>query len=665
MKKSFKSSMFSLTTAVFFTVACLTQASVNKVYAASNGPELLITEVMPMSQATNDSYEYIELYNNTDRNIDLKDYKLPLQNIDITTSKIISPKGILVICLRGSTTLDNFNNFYGTALTQDKYITLPFVNEVLGNSSTVGIPLSILLAKDDGTVVARAQYSSPDFQLKKSVTYRYPESGFDMVRLGQNQNPTPGSITYNQVPQNGINVTSVTVNKSFVTMNVNQTTILYATVAPATAYNKSIVWTSDNSNVVEISQNGVLTSKAEGVAHVTATTVDGGFTAICTVDVGNIPTTGITLDTVNSSVYVGKAISLTASVTPENATNKSVNWNSSNTNIAVVDSNGIVIGKAAGTVKITATTADGYYSAECNVTVYDVNSSINVTGIYLDKTSVTLTKGNVIILGAQVTPFNATNKQVTWSSSNNNVATVDYQNGIVTAKQPGNASITAKTVYGSYKASCSITVTDDNSSYVSVSNIELSTNVIEMNKGQNENLTAIISPVNAANKSITWSTDNSSVISVDNNGRISALNKGIAIVTAKTADGNLKDRCFVIVKDNQNTDMGNFRLRLNKASIRIKEGKFEKLTSIITPGNLKNTTLIWESNNNTVATVTGDGRVLGKKEGIAVVSVRTADRKYTATCKVQVTNGKGFGNGNGNANGKDKDKGKGHFEWDD
>jgi Bacterial surface proteins containing Ig-like domains len=649
MKTRYKSRMFSFTTAVFFTLACLTQASVNNVRAASIEQELLITEVMPMSQTTNDSYGYIELYNNTDRNIDLKDYKLPLQNIDITTSKIISPKGILVVCLKGSTTLDNFNTFYGTALTSDKYVTLPLVDETLSNSSTV----NILLAKDDGTVVARAQYRSADFQVKKSVTYRYPETGFDMIRLGQNQKPTPGSISSNQVPQNGIKVTSVTLNKSFVTMDVNQTAALYATVAPATAYNKSIGWTSNNSNVVDINQNGVLTSKAEGVANITATTADGEFTAYCTVYVGNIPVTGINLDVANSSVGIGKAIILTSSVTPENATNKSVNWKSSNTNIAVVDSNGIVTGKAAGKATITATTADGNYSTVCNVTVYDVNAGINVTGISLEKTSVTITTGKVIILEAQITPFNAKNKQVTWSSSNNNVATVDYQNGIVTAKKSGTALITATTVNGGYKAYCNVTVTDDNSSYIPVSNIELSTNVIEMIKGENENLTASISPVDATNSLVTWSTDNTSVISVDSSGSISALNKGIAVVTAKTADGNLKDRCFVIVKDNENTDTdtGIFRIRLNKTSIRIKEGKFEKLTPIITPGNLKNTTLIWKSSDNTVASVTEDGRVFGEEVGTAIISVSTKDGQYSATCKVQVTNGKGFGNGNGKAKG--------------
>jgi uncharacterized protein YjdB len=647
MKAKYKLKMFSFITAVFFTVCCLNQASVNTIYAASTGPELLITEVMPMSQTTDDAYEYIELYNNTDRNIDLKDYKLPLQNIDITASKNISPKGVLVICLKGSTTLDKFNTFYGTAITQDKYITLPFVNEVLGSSSNE----SIVLAKDDGTVISRAQYSSTDFQAKKSVTYKYPETGFDMARLGQNQNPTPGSVTYDQVPQNGTKVTGVTLNKSFITMNANQTAVLYATVAPATAYNQYVIWTSDNSNIVEVNQNGVLNSKAEGVAHITVTTVDGGFADVCTVYVGSIPVKGITLNAANLSVGIGQAVILTASVTPENATNKSVTWKSSDTNVATVDPNGIATGKAAGKAAITATTADGNYSAVCNITVYDVNNVIRVTGISLDKANVALTAGKVIILEARITPLDATNKTVTWTSSDNSVAAVDYNSGIVTAKRSGAAWITAATVDGGYKAYCNITVTDDNGSYIPVSNIELNTNVLEMTKGQSKKLTAAISPANATNKSVTWSSDNPSAASVDDNGNVSALNKGIAVITVKTADGNLKDRCFVIVRDDKTKDTEVLKIRLNKTSICIRKGKFEKLTPIITPGNLKNTALIWKSSNSKVAYVTSDGRVFGKNEGNAVITVSTKDGKHSATCKVQVTNEKGPGNGKGKAKG--------------
>jgi uncharacterized protein YjdB len=650
MKTKYKSRLISFATAAFFTMTLSTIGTVNKVYAASTGQEILITEVMPMSRTSDDSYEYIELYNNSDKNIDLKDYKLPLQNIDFTTSKIISPKGVLVLCTKSSTTLENFNTFYGTSLTAEKYVVLPFVDEVLSNS----LATSIILAKDDGIVVSRAQYSTVDFQVKKSITYKYSETEFDMIMVGQSQNPTPGSITAGQAPQNGVRVTGIALSKSYLAMDVSQTSALYATVAPATATNKSVIWTSDNANVVEVNQQGVLTSKSVGVANITATTVDGGFAATCTVVVARVPVTGMTLNKNSAAVDVGKAIILTASIVPENATNKSVTWTSSNSNIASVDSNGIVIGNAAGQVKITAATVDGNYTAVCTVTVNSVNSVVRVTGIALNKTNVTLKTGNVIILEPQISPSNATNKQVTWKSSNSDVAYVDNLQGIVVAKQPGAARITATTVDGGRIANCYVTVTNAIDSYVPVTSIELNTNVILMNKGENESLTAETLPANATNKSVTWSTDDSSVVTVDSYGKISALKEGIAVVTAKAADGSLKDRCFIIVRADEEADSKIFSMRLNKTFIRVKEGKFEKLTPIINPGYMKKTNLDWKSSNEAIATVSDDGRVRGIREGEVEITVTTKDGKYSAKCTVQVTDGKGFGNGNGNGNGRGK-----------
>lgn len=643
MKSNHWSRILGFVTAIFVTMTFRVTAA----YAISMGSDILITEVMPMSQTNEDSFEYIEIYNNSDKSIDLKDYKLPLQNMDITTSKSISPKGVLVICMKGTTTLESFNNFYGTSLTQDKYITLPFVNEVLSNSSTS----SILLAKDDGTVVTRAQYNTNDFQLKKSVTYKYPESGFDMATLGQNQNPTPGSININQIPQNGTRVTAVALNKTFITMDVNKSEVLYATVAPATALNKSVIWTSSNPAVVEVNQNGVLTSKTTGVAQITVTTADGAFTDNCTVVVANIPVTGVILDKSNTSIDVGKAIVITASIMPENATNRSVIWRTSNSNIASVDINGVVIGKAAGEATIIAETVDGKYTAVCKVVVNNVSQVVPITGLSLDKTNITLEQGKVVILGAQIKPSNATNKKITWESSNVNVASVD-SNGIVTAKNTGWAWVTATASDGGYKAYCFVTVNKYSDNYVAVNGIELDTVIVQMSKGESETLRATVLPAEATNKSLTWSTDNSSVVSVDSNGKITALNPGIAIITATSAEGKFKDRCIIIVWDKNvtNEDKDVFSLRLNKTSIRIKEGKFEKLTPIINPGYLKKTNLEWTSSNNEVAYVTADGRVYGKKEGKAIITVKTKDGKHSSSCEILVTGD----NGNGKGKGHDK-----------
>ena len=638
-KKGFR--LMSLTTAVMLTMITFAQRETNWVYAAANTQEILITEIMPMSQSTNDSYEYFELYNNSDRNIELKDYKLPLQNIDITSSKIISPKGILVICTNGSTTLESFNSFYGTTLTADKYMNLPFVNEILSNN----IGGSILLSKDDGNIVARANYSTADFEAKKSVTYTYAQTGFDMVLLGQKQAPTAGSVTAEQIPDSGVRVTGITLDKSFMTLDINQSATISATISPATATNKSVVWRTSNSSIADVSTTGIVTTKAEGTVNITATTVDGGFSAVCTIVVSRVPVTGVSVDKSAITLEAGKGMILTATVLPQNATNKTVTWKSSNSNIAAVYPNGIVVGISAGEANITATTADGNYTAICKVTVTAVNGIVPVTGIRLDKSNITLIKGQAVILEGTVSPTNATNKEVVWTSSNNSVASVDIGNGVVIAKQQGTAVITATTKDGGYKAYCTITVNSDNPEVVAVSRVKLNYPVLFMNKGKETILTATVYPSNATNKSVTWSSDNTSVASVDSSGKVTALKKGFAVITVTTKDNNYTDKCFVVVSELESKCELAFALKLNKSSISIKEGKTEQIKAIITPANIKNVGLIWRSTNEKVAVVTSEGKITAKKEGTTEIIVTTKDGKYSARCKVTVI--------------KDKDKGKG------
>jgi uncharacterized protein YjdB len=568
MKKKYKSRILSLIAATLLTISCLNQVTSKNVYATSNVQDLLITEVMPMSQTNIDAYEYIELYNKSDRNIDLKDYKLTNQNIDITTSKVIAPKGILVVCTKGSTTLNDFNTFYNTALTSDKYVTLPFIDEVLSNNSTT----SIRIDRDDtATVVVRAQYSTTDFQVKKGVTYKYAETGIDMLMIGQSQVPTPGSVAIEQVPQSGIKVTGITLDKALITMDINQTAAIYATVTPTTAANKTVVWVSSNSNIVEVSQQGKVTSKAEGVAYVSATTVDGGLVAICSVVVKRIPVTGITINKPVITMDVNQTTTIYATIAPGTATNKAIVWTSSNSGIIEVNQKGVITSKAEGTAYITARTVDNGMVAVCTVFI----KKIPVKGITLNKANASIEVGKSIRLTALFNPENATNKLVNFGSNNSNIATVD-SNGIVVGKAIGEA-----------------------------------------------------------------------------------------IITATAMDGSFKSTCIITVKKGENNSDEILSIRLNKKSMQIKEGKFKKLTPLITPGNLKKTGLTWISSDEEVAYVNEDGRVFGKKEGNAIITVTTKNGTK-ATCNVQVTSGKEKGKEknkenhkeNHNENNKGKDKGK-------
>jgi hypothetical protein len=360
------------------TITSSTQIIKSKVLAASGGPELLITEVLPWSNTVNDEYEYLELYNNSDSSIDLKDYKLPLQNVDISESKIIAPKGVLVICTKSDTTLEDFNSFYGADLNEDMFMNLPLLYETLSNTTGQ----AIVLAKDDTTVVTKVEYLVSDFELKKSVNYRYPQTGYIMDKLSVKQDPTPGMVTEDQIFQNGTRVTGVNLDKTYAVLDINQTLRIFATVSPATATNKTVIWASENPDIVAVDQNGVLSAKAYGDAVITVTTVDGSYSATCQVtvtdeEVEEPQAAKLRLNKTFIRIKEGKFERLNPIFNPGNVKDKSVTWTSSDESIATV-TDGKVNGIKKGVVTITVKFGD--QTAECLVYVTDGKSGGNGKG---------------------------------------------------------------------------------------------------------------------------------------------------------------------------------------------------------------------------------------------------------------------------------------------
>lgn len=251
-----------------------------------------------------------------------------------------------------------------------------------------------------------------------------------------------------------VNVTGVTLNKTSTTIAQEQTEQLTATITPSYATNKNVTWSSSNENIASVSETGVVTGVGAGTATITVTTEDGGFTATCSVTVTAVyHVTGVSLNPTVLALHPGDQSSLTATVSPSNATNKNVTWSTSNSGVATV-SGGSVTAVAGGTATITVTTVDGSKTATCTVTV----TNVAVTGVTLNKSSLTLTRLDTETLTATVAPTNATNKNINWSSSNTSIATVN--GGTVKAVAAGTATITATSAADSTKkATCTVTVT--------------------------------------------------------------------------------------------------------------------------------------------------------------------------------------------------------------
>ena len=419
--------------------------------------------------------------------------------------------------------------------------------------------------------------------------------------------------------------TGISLNKTSATLKVNETVTLSATVTPTSATNRKVSWKSSDESVATVSSTGVVTAKSIGNANITATTTDGtNISATCKVSVVETPATGISLNKTAATLKANQTVSLTATVTPSTATNKKVSWKSSDESVAAVSSDGVVTAFKVGTTNITATTTDGTnLSATCQVTV----EATLATGISLNKKAVTLEVDDNETLTVTVTPSDASNKKVNWKSSNTSVATVS-STGVVTAKAVGTANITATTTDGtSLSATCKVTVEP-----TLVTSLSLNKSVATLKTNETITLIANVFPTAAQNRTVTWSSSDTSVATVSSEGVVTALKVGTATITATTTDGsNLTATCKVTVVETPATGIS-----LNKTTASLKANETVTLTATVTPSTTTNKSVIWTSSDETVATVK-DGVVTAHKVGTANIIVTTTDgSNLSATCKVTV-----------------------------
>lgn len=290
-----------------------------------------------------------------------------------------------------------------------------------------------------------------------------------------------GAKTSFQVTVKDIPVTSLKLNKQSATLHPDESAALQADIQPANATDKSIAWKSSNSAVASVDEKGRVTALKSGTAVISAV-MKNGLRAECKVTV-KIAVDYVQLDSTYKDVYVTQTGQLNATVYPEDATNKKVKWRSTNTSVVRVDQTGHYKALKSGFAYIYATSEDNEHIerfCEINVNVppvevniqesslnlkrgqsYQLNSSYNnggdmvlvtvtnpVSALKMNKASANMTKGSYLQLSASISPSDASNKGLTWTSSNKNILTVS-SSGKVYAKGFGTATITVQAKDGS------------------------------------------------------------------------------------------------------------------------------------------------------------------------------------------------------------------------
>ncbi len=411
-------------------------------------------------------------------------------------------------------------------------------------------------------------------------------------------------------------VEKITLNKSAMTLNVGKSYTLKATIEPSNATDKTIKWTTSDKSVATVSSKGVVKAVSRGSATITATT-ENGLKATFRLTVYQ-PVTGISMKKETAEVYAGEKLTLKAEALPSNANDKELEWTSSDRNILTVSSSGVVTGKKAGIATVTVKTAEGGFSAKCIVTVKQ-----HVEEIKLDKKEITLIRGKETDITVTVLPANATDKSYTIVSSDPTVATVDERGHIVSLKC-GVTQITVTSKENNKSATCSVSVV------MPVTGVALNINELTMFVHDETVLKATITPEDAHDKKIIWTSSDDKIASVDENGKITALKSGSAVITATTHDGGFTAECKVTTLQKAEG------INLSNESLFIIRGEIATLTAQVVPEDSYDKSFTWLSDNESVASVDVNGNITTHAPGTAIITATTHVGSHKASCKVTV-----------------------------
>lgn len=423
-------------------------------------------------------------------------------------------------------------------------------------------------------------------------------------------------------------VTGVTVTPNAITMWVGESDVSFTVdVQPANASNKNFTATSSAETTASVSGSTIHAS-APGSATITVKTADGGHTATVQVTVKQ-KVGEISLSAGKTTLKVGESTKVTASISPENATDKGITFTSSAATVATVDADGNVMATGAGSATITATAKDGK-GASSSITLKVEEMAAGVT---LEPNSLNLKENETAQLSASVQPTTAS-QSIRYSSNNDAVATVS-NTGLVTAVKEGTAIITAAANDGSGKyATCTVKV-GSTPVEVPVTGITVNPSELLLEEKEAKELKATVEPANATNKGVIFSSSNTNVAVVSNDGLVTAVNNGTAIITVTSKENSsIIAKCSVKVgKPVMVTDV-----TVQPAELKLKTDGTYQLSVSVLPSNADERGVTFESSNTAVATVSASGLVTAKGPGTATITATAKDGSgKKATCTVTVT----------------------------
>lgn len=381
----------------------------------------------------------------------------------------------------------------------------------------------------------------------------------------------------------------------------------------------NIKWSTSDSKIATVI-NGRIAGVTIGSAYITVT--NGKDTDVCKVNViPNYNSVGsVLLSDSSGTIGLGETKKIDASVRPANASNKQLHYYSSDSSIATVSSDGIITGRKIGTTYITIT-------AESKSTSYKISvvDTISLNGISVSPQQLELTEGQNSKINVSFNPGNATNKGVSFKSSNESVVTVGTD-GSLKARGVGSATITVVSNDGGHVASAKVIV---NALDKSLKGISLDKNEATLEVGKSLDLSVSYNPSNADNKKVTWSSSSNSIATVEE-GKITAVKPGKAEIKVVSEEGKYEAICTITVLS---PPIESIKFASEEQTVYL--GSNTILETVSTPANTIINNPIWTSSDETVAVI-NEGVLTPLKVGTTIITISDEDGELTASTTVNV-----------------------------
>ena len=436
-----------------------------------------------------------------------------------------------------------------------------------------------------------------------------------------------------------VDVTEVKCQESTLNLKVDDTYKLTCSVLPENATNKTLTFSSSKEDVASVDAEGNITAKGKGTTIITITS-NNGKTANVAVSVTEkeqevVLPQDLILEESSAELIVGETKQITASILPENATNKNIEYVTANRLVATVSSSGLVSAVGVGSTTITVRSqAKPEISKTFSVTVK--SNVVAVTKIEISKAAISLHPGESETISYTVLPENATDKSVSFEVvSGEAVAEVDAT-GSVRAKAVGDATISVKSNQnGSVYSLVTVHVEE---AYIPVTNLTVSATEITIVPGGTAQIVASVEPHNATEPGILFSSTDSDIASVDETGKVTAgEDEGTAIINVVSKDNDSFAKQVTVKVEKEVIDVESVEIQEDDLAINIGDKTSYQLHATVLPADASDKSLSWSSNNANVATVNSEGLVTIKGvAGEAIITVKSASNE-SATDSFKLT----------------------------